>query len=59
MKFSFSGLSQRYRRWQRYRRTLGELELMTDRDLADLGISRYDIRRIAQQAAGCRKFGSP
>jgi uncharacterized protein YjiS (DUF1127 family) len=59
MKLFFLDLSQRYRRWQRYRRTLGELELMTDRDLADLGISRHDIRRIALQAAGYRKFGSP
>jgi uncharacterized protein YjiS (DUF1127 family) len=45
-------ISHRYRRWQRYRRTLHELQMMTDRDLSDLGISRYDIRRIARQAAG-------
>lgn len=34
-----------------YRRTLNELRVLTDRDLADLGIARADIRRIAQEAA--------
>jgi len=52
MKNPIPRLSSRYRRWQRYRHTLSELEMMTDRDLSDLGISRFDIRRIARQAAG-------
>jgi len=52
MKSILGDLSQRYRRWLRYRRTLSELEMMTDRDLSDLGVSRHDIRRIARQAAG-------
>ncbi len=45
-------LSLKYTRWQKYQRTLSELELMSDRDLADLGFSRYDIKRIARDAAG-------
>jgi uncharacterized protein YjiS (DUF1127 family) len=52
MKSPVRGLSHRFRRWQRYRRTLSELQMMTDRDLSDLGINRYDIRRIAREAAG-------
>ena len=36
-----------YRRWRRYRRTVSELEALTTRELDDLGISRYDIQRVA------------
>lgn len=34
-----------------YRQTLAELEAMSNRDLADIGISRISIRDIARQAA--------
>lgn len=34
-----------------YRRTFGELAALSNRDLADLGIARADIRQIAQKAA--------
>jgi uncharacterized protein YjiS (DUF1127 family) len=34
-----------------YNRTVAELDALTDRDLADLGIPRTDIRRIARDAA--------
>lgn len=34
-----------------YNRTLGELRAMTDRDLADIGISRLQIGDIAREAA--------
>jgi uncharacterized protein YjiS (DUF1127 family) len=48
-----AGLLPRLRRsladWQLYRITLTELERLTERDLADLGISRYDIPRIARE----------
>ncbi len=33
------------------RRTERELSALSDRDLADLGISRFDIRRIARESA--------
>ncbi|MGP6089762.1 DUF1127 domain-containing protein [Antarctobacter jejuensis] len=33
-----------------YRRTVGELQALRDRDLADLGFHRSDIPRIARQA---------
>jgi uncharacterized protein YjiS (DUF1127 family) len=48
---SIRKLRLRYARWQRYRRTLSELNLMTDRDLADIGIKRWDVERIAREAA--------
>jgi uncharacterized protein YjiS (DUF1127 family) len=36
-------------RQERMRRTRKELSLLTDRDLADIGINRCDINRIAHQ----------
>jgi uncharacterized protein YjiS (DUF1127 family) len=38
------------RKIQKYRRTVHELERLTNRDLADLGIARCDIERIARQS---------
>lgn len=46
----FETLKTRYARWQRYSRTISELESLSNRDLADLGISRVDIRRLAREA---------
>jgi uncharacterized protein YjiS (DUF1127 family) len=46
----FDFLSRRYQRWQLYNRTIAELEGLTNRDLADLGIARCDIPRIARDA---------
>ena len=40
-----------YRRWRRIRQTKMELAVMSDRELNDIGISRYDIDRVAKQAA--------
>jgi len=39
------------RRRAAYNKTLNELSSCTDRDLNDLGIARYDIPRIAREAA--------
>jgi uncharacterized protein YjiS (DUF1127 family) len=47
-------LNHLQRRWdvyKTYRRTVEELELLSDRELNDVGISRYDIRGIARQSA--------
>ena len=51
MKSDLLGLSGRIRRWNAYRRTLNELERLSERELKDLGISRYDIHRIARESA--------
>ncbi len=47
----FEVLKARYKSWQRYSRTVSELGSLTDRDLADLGIARCDIPRLAREAA--------
>ena len=40
-----------YGKWRVYRQTLNELTALTDRDLADLGLHRGEIDRIARDAA--------
>jgi len=39
------------RQRQAYRQTHAELACLTTRELADLGLSRYDIAQVARQAA--------
>jgi uncharacterized protein YjiS (DUF1127 family) len=43
-------LARSYRNWRTYRNTLSELDRLSNRDLADLGISRADIRSVARSA---------
>ncbi len=40
-----------YRAWRKYRQTYNELMRLSNRDLADLGISAADIPAIARKAA--------
>lgn len=44
-------LKQALTRRKVYNATFSELSALTDRDLADLGIPRDDIKRIATEAA--------
>ena len=46
----FDFVKTRYTRWQRYSRTKSELEGLSNRELADLGIARADIHRLAREA---------
>lgn len=39
-----------YAKWRIYRRTLNELSVLSNRDLADLGISRSMIVSVALEA---------
>lgn len=39
---------ENYRNWRRFRRTCDELGRLSERELSDLGISRYDIPRVAR-----------
>lgn len=48
MKF-IMGIADRIHRTSRIRRTVKELERLTNRELGDIGISRCDIPRIAAQ----------
>jgi uncharacterized protein YjiS (DUF1127 family) len=43
-------LSRKWNRFRLIRETIAELELLDDRELADLGIDRTDIPRIARDA---------
>ena len=44
-------LTERFARYRTYRQTLTELGSLSDRDLADLGLHRADIRGVAHEAA--------
>lgn len=44
-------LLARYRAWLRYRETVNELSRLSDRELADVGINRYDIDTTARHYA--------
>jgi uncharacterized protein YjiS (DUF1127 family) len=48
---SFNDMKVRRALRAEYQRTLNTLSAMTDRDLADIGISRLVIRDVAYQAA--------
>lgn len=47
----FSGLSLWLQERRAYARTLAELQSLSDRELADIGISRADISLIARDSA--------
>ena len=45
-------LVRSYQSWRRYRETVNELNRLSQRELADLGISRGDINSVARRAIG-------
>jgi uncharacterized protein YjiS (DUF1127 family) len=47
----FETLKTRITIWKRYNRTVSELTALSNRELADLGIMRTDISRVAREAA--------
>jgi uncharacterized protein YjiS (DUF1127 family) len=50
-------LLARYRAYVAYRNAVHELSSMSDRELQDIGISRYDISNVARQT--CKDCYSP
>jgi uncharacterized protein YjiS (DUF1127 family) len=42
-------LGERLALYRKYQATLGELDMLTDRELADIGMHRSNIREIAQK----------
>lgn len=42
-------LIRNYRNWREYQNTVSELNRLTNRDLADLGIQRSDIPAVARK----------
>jgi uncharacterized protein YjiS (DUF1127 family) len=51
----FGAFSRWIKKEMEYRRTVHDLSLLSNRDLADLGINRCDIEFIARDASD-RKF---
>lgn len=43
-------LAERFGKWRLYRRTLNELSDISPRDLAELGLSRSNLRAAAYEA---------
>ncbi|SFP95635.1 DUF1127 domain-containing protein [Tranquillimonas alkanivorans] len=54
VKVFFERVGTHIETYRIYCQTLTELEAMSDRELADLNLSRYDIHRVACEAA-CAK----
>ena len=46
----FASIVRFIRDWKRYNNSVRELSRLGDRDLADIGISRSDIQRVAWTA---------
>ena len=44
-------IAERLARYRTYRQTVNELASLSDRELADLGLSRADIGAVARDAA--------
>ena len=47
----FATIVRFIREWKKYNRSLSELSRLGDRELADIGISRSDIHRVAWTAS--------
>jgi uncharacterized protein YjiS (DUF1127 family) len=47
----FNSIARLYQAWKRHESVRRELSHLTDRELADIGITRSDIDRIAAQDA--------
>ena len=45
-------IAEKVSAWRRYRVSVRELSRLTDRDLNDLGLNRFDIEVVARQTAG-------
>jgi uncharacterized protein YjiS (DUF1127 family) len=50
-KAMFAAIVRFIREWKKYNRSLAELSRLGDRELADIGISRSDIHRVAWNTA--------
>ena len=47
----FASIARYFEAWKRYDAAVRELSHLSDRELADIGISRSDIERIASEQA--------
>ncbi|MGY3439452.1 MULTISPECIES: DUF1127 domain-containing protein [unclassified Marinovum] len=51
LQAALQAISTRYAQYRVYRTTLRELQSLTARELADLGLNHSEIRRVAYHAA--------
>ncbi|HSI41048.1 MAG TPA: DUF1127 domain-containing protein [Xanthobacteraceae bacterium] len=56
--YVIASLIRSVRRYNHFRTVYAELETLDDRELADLGVSRFDFSRIAREAAN-EAFAEP
>ena len=49
---SFRIITEKINSWRRYRTAVRELSQLSDRELSDLGLSRYDIEAVARRSSG-------
>ena len=47
----FGGITKRVSQYRVYRNTLAELQMLGDRELADLGLNRSVLRSVAYKSA--------
>ena len=47
----FEGAATRYKQHRLYRATFDELSALSNRELADLGLNRSDLRRVSLEAS--------
>ena len=47
----FGNVTERLSRWMDYRRTVRELSNLSDEQLNDMGINRYDLKRVASRSS--------
>ena len=52
MLMIITALYSKWKKWQRYRATVRELNGLTNRDLADLGMHRSEISSVARRSCG-------
>jgi uncharacterized protein YjiS (DUF1127 family) len=48
-KTMLTAIARYFRAWRRYDNAINELSHLTDRELADIGVSRCDIPRLARE----------
>jgi uncharacterized protein YjiS (DUF1127 family) len=51
MQIMFNSIARLYQAWRRHESVRRELASLSDRELADIGITRSDIERIASDDA--------
>ena len=44
-------IASKYQKWRSYRRTYNELSKLSNRELEDLGLSRFDITSVARSVS--------